>query len=37
MLQFYTYMLQHRINEKWILRVRRLLQQFIVDVYACTI
>ncbi len=36
MLQFYAYMLQHRINEEWILRARRLLQQFIVDAYACT-
>jgi hypothetical protein len=36
MLQFYTYILQHRVNEKWILRAGRLLQQFIVDVYACT-
>jgi hypothetical protein len=36
MLQFYTYILQHRINEEWIMRVRRLLQQFIVDAYACT-
>jgi hypothetical protein len=29
-------MLQHRVNEEWILRARRLLQQFIVDAYACT-
>jgi hypothetical protein len=29
-------MLQHRVNEEWILRARRLLQQFIVDMYACT-
>jgi hypothetical protein len=36
MLQFYAYILQHRINEEWILRAERLLQQFIVDVYACT-
>ncbi len=36
MLQFYTYMLQHRVNEEWILRAGRLLQQFIVDTYACT-
>jgi hypothetical protein len=36
MLQFYAYILQHRINEKWILRAERLLQQFIVDAYACT-
>ncbi len=36
MLQFYAYMLQHRINEEWILQARRLLQQFIVDAYACT-
>jgi hypothetical protein len=36
MLQFYTYMLQHRINEEWILRAGRLLQQFIIDAYACT-
>jgi len=28
--------LQHRINEEWILRAERLLQQFIVDAYACT-
>jgi hypothetical protein len=35
MLQFYAYILQHRINEEWILRARRLLQQFIVDAYAC--
>ncbi len=35
MFQFYTYMLQHCINEEWILRVRRFLQQFIVDAYAC--
>jgi hypothetical protein len=35
MLQFYAYMLQHRINEEWILRAGRLLQQFIVDAYAC--
>ncbi len=28
-------MLQHCINEEWILRARRLLQQFIVDAYAC--
>jgi hypothetical protein len=25
MLQFYAYMLQHRVNEEWILRPRRLL------------
>jgi len=36
MLQFYAYILQHRINEEWILRAGRLLQQFIVDAYACT-
>jgi hypothetical protein len=36
MLQFYAYMLQHRVNEEWILRAGRLLQQFIVDAYACT-
>jgi hypothetical protein len=36
MFQFYTYMLQHRVNEEWILRAGRLLQQFIVDAYACT-
>ncbi len=36
MLQFYTYILQHRVNEKWILRAGRLLQQFIADAYACT-
>ncbi len=36
MLQFYAYILQHRVNEEWILRVGRLLQQFIVDGYACT-
>ncbi len=35
-LQFYVYMLQHRVNEEWILRAGRLLQQFIVDAYACT-
>ncbi len=35
MLQFYAYILQHRINEEWILRAGRLLQQFIVDAYAC--
>ncbi len=35
MLQFYAYILQHRINEEWILQARRLLQQFIVDAYAC--
>ncbi len=35
MLQFYVYMLQHCVNDEWILRARRLLQQFIVDVYAC--
>ncbi len=31
MLQFYAYILQHRINEEWILRAERLLQQFIID------
>jgi hypothetical protein len=36
MLQFYAYILQHRINEEWIIRAERLLQQFIVDAYACT-
>jgi hypothetical protein len=36
MLQFCAYMLQHRVNEEWILRAGRLLQQFIVDAYACT-
>jgi hypothetical protein len=36
MLQFYAYILQHCINEEWILRAGRLLQQFIVDAYACT-
>jgi hypothetical protein len=36
MLQFYAYILQNRINEEWIMRTRRLLQQFIVDAYACT-
>ncbi len=36
MLQFYAYILQHRINEEWILRAGRFLQQFIVDAYACT-
>jgi hypothetical protein len=36
MLQFYAYMLQHRVNQEWILRAGRLLQQFIVDAYACT-
>jgi len=36
MLQFYAYILQHRINEEWILRAGRLLQQFIIDAYACT-
>ncbi len=36
MLQFYAYMLQHRVNQEWILRARKLLQQFIIDVYACT-
>jgi hypothetical protein len=36
MLQFYAYILQHRVNEEWILRAGRLLQQFIVDAYACT-
>jgi hypothetical protein len=35
MLQFYAYILQHHVNEEWILRARRLLQQFIVDAYAC--
>jgi len=35
MLQFYAYILQHRINEEWILRAGRLLRQFIVDAYAC--
>ncbi len=35
MFQFYTYILQHRINKEWILRARRLLQQFIVNAYAC--
>jgi hypothetical protein len=35
MLQFYAYILQHRISEEWILRAGRLLQQFIVDAYAC--
>ncbi len=35
MLQFYAYMLQHCVNEEWILRARRLLQQFIVNAYAC--
>ncbi len=29
-------MLQNRVNEEWILRARRLLQQFTVDAYACT-
>jgi hypothetical protein len=28
-------MLQHRVNEEWFLRAGRLLQQFIVDAYAC--
>jgi hypothetical protein len=36
MLQFYAYILQHRVDEEWILQARRLLQQFIVDAYACT-
>jgi hypothetical protein len=36
MLQFYAYILHHRVNEEWILRAGRLLQQFIVDAYACT-
>jgi len=36
MLQFYVYILQHRVNEEWILRAGRLLQQFIIDTYACT-
>jgi len=36
MVQFYVYMLQHCVNKEWILRVGRLLQQFIVDTYACT-
>jgi hypothetical protein len=36
MLQFYAYILQHHINEEWILRAGRLLHQFIVDAYACT-
>jgi hypothetical protein len=36
MLQFYAYILQHCVNEEWILRVGGLLQQFIGDVYACT-
>jgi hypothetical protein len=36
MFQFYAYMLQHHINEEWILRARRFLQQFIIDMYACT-
>jgi hypothetical protein len=36
MLQFYAYILQHRIIEEWILRAGRFLQQFIVDAYACT-
>ncbi len=36
MLQFYAYILQHRVDEEWILRAGRLLQQFIVDAYACT-
>jgi hypothetical protein len=36
MLQFYAYMLQHRVNQEWILRAGRLLQQFIVNAYACT-
>jgi len=36
MLQFYAYMLQHRVNQEWILRAERFLQQFIVDAYACT-
>ena len=36
MLQFYVYILQHHVNEEWILRVGRLLQQFTVDAYACT-
>jgi hypothetical protein len=35
MLQFYAYILQHRVNKEWILQARRLLQQFIVDAYAC--
>jgi hypothetical protein len=35
-LQFYAYILQHRINEEWILRAGRILQQFIVDTCACT-
>jgi hypothetical protein len=29
-------MLHHRVNEEWILRAGRLLQQFIIDAYACT-
>jgi len=36
MLQFYVYMLQYRVNEEWILRAERFLQQFIIDTYACT-
>jgi hypothetical protein len=36
MFQFYAYILQHCINKEWILRAERLLQQFIVDAYACT-
>ncbi len=36
MLQFYAYILQHCVSEEWILRAGRLLQQFIVDAYACT-
>ncbi len=36
MLQFYMYMLQHRVNEECILRAGRFLWQFIVDAYACT-
>jgi hypothetical protein len=36
MLQFYVYMLQHCVNKEWILWTERILQQFIVDAYACT-
>jgi hypothetical protein len=35
MFLFYAYILQHRIKKEWILRAGRLLQQFIIDAYAC--
>jgi hypothetical protein len=34
-LDYYAYMLQMRANETWILRAGKLLQQFMVDAWAC--